>query len=204
MKKNSESPVCRVVKRRDFLCQSAVLCGAAGLPLAAASPHPRNKKPGLTQDPRPEELIAYCGLYCGACDIYQQRISTAGNDLKQVLDGLDFKTIAQQMPGLEDYDSFYKVLNTLIMYFGQCQGCARGGGNPQCPAKICCREKGYRTCAECSQAPCEKIAAAGVAETAAPNLKEIQSLGREKWAREQQAKVEKGFRYSQALQTQKK
>jgi len=32
---------------------------------------------------------------------------------------------------------------------GKCAGCLENGGPPNCGIRECCREKGYRTCAEC-------------------------------------------------------
>ncbi len=32
---------------------------------------------------------------------------------------------------------------------GKCAGCLENGGPPNCKIRECCKERGYRTCAEC-------------------------------------------------------
>jgi hypothetical protein len=62
----------------------------------------------LALEVQPFELAAYCGLYCGAWDIYQKRIGQSGKELEKVLDAYRFNEIATQVAGLEDYETFYK------------------------------------------------------------------------------------------------
>lgn len=204
-KSRDEKPCIAGFGRRDFICKSAMVCCMMNIPFASKG-FPKSETPRMTgPDANPVDLAAYCGLYCGACDIYQKRISQAGNDLKKVLDAYDFNEIANQVPGFEDYEAFYKVLNTIITFFGQCQGCQKGGGPPQCEIRNCCREKGYQTCAECSSFPCDKVkymldSYPGLKE----NMDEIKKIGLEKWCQKQQEKVDKGFRYSGILEEKKK
>lgn len=184
------------IGRRDFLCKSAMVCCMAGLPFPVERiSRGKGQKPeGL--DLNPAELGAYCGLYCGACDIYQKRIGQSGKELKKVLDAYEFSEIAEQIPGFEDYDTFYKVLNKIIFFFGQCPACRKGGGDPECKIRSCCQEKGYQTCAECPSAPCEKMKAISIIPFVTESLKEIKQTGYEKWCQKQQEKVNQGFRYS--------
>lgn len=189
------------IDRRDFILKSAMVCCMTNIPLKASG-FSLSKNDNQTTGPKvnPIELATYCGLYCGACDIYQKRISKSGNELKKILDAMDFNEWAPQVPGLEDYETFYKVLNNIIMYFGQCVTCLKGGGDPQCKVRLCCKEKGYQTCAECPEVPCEKFKQLleGYPQLV-DNLKEIKGIGLEKWCQKQQEKVDKGFRYSEAL-----
>lgn len=186
--------------RRDFIHKSTMACCLLNIPfLTKVLPNDESSKMTET-DVNSLELVTYCGLYCGACDIYQKRISQSGNDLKKVLDALDFSSFSNQVPGLEDYDAFYKVLNTLITLFGQCPTCQKGGGPPQCPIRDCCREKDYETCAECSSFPCEKVKY--IVDSYPPakdNILQIREIGLEKWSQKEQEKVNKGFRYSDIL-----
>jgi len=192
------------IGRRDFIRQSAVVCCMANLPLAALASSEESQSKMAAKGVSPAELATYCGLYCGACDIYQKRISQSGNELKYVLDVYDFGSFAGQIPGLEEYEKFYKVLNTLIAFFGQCPACLKGGGNPQCAIRICAREKGYQTCAECASFPCDKVKVItdGYPD-ARENLMEIKETGLEKWCKKQQELVDKGLRYSTILAKQK-
>jgi len=203
-KKNTENEKLNPGKidRRDFIRKSAMVCCMANIPLAAGGLSLAKNDNAPTAGPKvnPLELATYCGLYCGACDIYQKRISKAGNELKKILTAMDFNEWAPQVPGLEDYAAFDKVLNNIITMFGECPGCMKGGGDPQCKVRLCAKEKGYKTCAECPEVPCGnfKQLMEGYPQIV-DELKEIKSVGLEKWCQKQQEKVDKGYRYSEAL-----
>jgi hypothetical protein len=200
MNSQKKSSTAARIGRRNFICQSAALCCMAKFPYAVSRVPKGNSLKIRALDAKPVELAAYCGLYCGACDIYQQRIGQSGQELKRVLDAYSFEEIATQVPGLEDYKTFNGVLTTLITVFGQCLGCPKDGGPPQCEIRNCCREKGYKTCAECSSVPCEKLKPLlDSYPQLRDDLQEIQKSGLEKWSQEQQEKVDKGLRYSDLL-----
>lgn len=188
------------IGRRDFIRKSAMVCCMANFPFAING-IPKSKGPNTgMSDVKPTDLATYCGLYCGACDIYQKRIGESGKELKKVLDAMKFNEIASQVPGLEDYETFYKILNTIITFFGQCAGCLKGGGDPQCKIRNCCNEKGYQTCAECPSVPCEKLKPLYEGNPQlGDDLQEIKKIGLEKWCQKQQEKVDKGFKYSDIL-----
>lgn len=83
-----------------------------------------------------------CGIDCAKCDAY---ISTQTGDLvlKQVL-AEDFKKNFNKEIALEDLD---------------CDGCLIDGRKigfcAQCTIRQCATEKGFVTCAECADFPCE-------------------------------------------------
>lgn len=194
------------IHRRDFICKSAAACCLVGLFSSKNGLAKEDVSEGETLPRvRPVDLAAYCGIYCGACDIYQKRIGNAGKELKKVLNAYKFNAWANQVPGLEEYESFDKTLTNLMVMFGQCQGCQKGGGNPQCPIRSCCQEKGLTTCAECNDFPCEILSQnlQDSSEMVMNNLKEIKKIGLEKWSKKEQDKVGKGFRYSTAFSEQK-
>jgi hypothetical protein len=197
---NKDNLTAASIGRRDFIRKSAAACCLANFPFAVSG-SPKGKSPNTrTLQVKPVELAAYCGLYCGACDIYQKRIGQSGEELRKVLDAYRFDEITTQVPGLENYEAFHKVLNTLVIIFGQCSGCPKGGGPPQCDIRNCCSEKGYKTCAECSSGPCEKLKPLlDSYPQLEEDLQEIKKSGLEKWSREQQGKVDKGLRYSDIL-----
>jgi hypothetical protein len=203
-KKKNEKLLTGNIDRRDFLCKSALVCCMMNIPFASKSLSKDSVSKAFGSDVNPVELAAYCGLYCGACDIYQKRISQSGNELKKVLDAYDFGLIANQVPGLEDYKAFYNVLNNLITIFGQCEACQKDGGPPQCQIRMCSREKGYQTCAECSSFPCDKVKfiVDGYPQVK-DSIKEIKNIGLEKWCQREQERVNKGFRYSSTLAEKK-
>ncbi|MEM2058924.1 MAG: hypothetical protein QXO76_11855 [Thermoproteota archaeon] len=45
----------------------------------------------------PRELVGYCGLYCGACGIYQGRIKLAVENLRKVINAYGFDRIAPEL-----------------------------------------------------------------------------------------------------------
>ena len=200
----NDKPHSEKIGRRDFICKSALICSAMNIPLVSNSFANDDKQKKVKTEINPNELTTYCGLYCGACDIYQKRIGTSGNELKRLLDIYGFANWANQIPGLEGYETFDKVLTNVIAFFGQCPGCQKGGGNPECPIRICSKEKGYQSCAECDSFPCEKVQ--GIIDSYPPakdNILEIRKIGLKKWAENQQKEVDKGLRYSTVLAKKK-
>ena len=196
-KSRKEIEILGNMDRRDFIRKSFAACCLANIPVAGYGLAKKDKLGKAASEVNPVELAAYCGIYCGACDIHQERISKAGNELKKVLDAMEFESFANQVPGLQNYDTFYKTLNTLITFFGQCAGCQKGGGPPECQIRTCCQEKKYQTCAECDSYPCEKVKY--IVDSYQPsqaNIKEIRDIGLEKWSAKQQEMVDQGFRYS--------
>lgn len=184
------------IGRRDFICKSAMFCCVVGFPFNFEGISKGNSSNSRGFDVKPTELATYCGLYCGLCDIYQKRIGQSGKELKKLLDAYKFSEFASQLPGFEDFGIFYKVLNNIITFFGQCEGCQKGGGDPQCQVRLCCRERGYQTCAECPSVPCEKLKAIGILPFTKENLQKIKKIGYEKWCQKQQEMVNKGLRHS--------
>jgi len=82
-----------------------------------------------------KSLVGYCGLYCGACGIYQRRIKQAVENLKQIIGAYGFDKMMPELakwePSLQHYEKFEKVMAGLIKLFGECPGCGDGGGKPQ-------------------------------------------------------------------------
>jgi len=143
----------------------------------------------------PKELVGYCGLYCGACGIYQGRIKLAVENLRKVIGAYELDKIASELanwdPAFKNYAEFEKVLDGFVRFFGECSGCAADGGDPNCVIRKCCRQKNYATCAECIEMnTCEKLRhLAGSLE----NLKHIKAAGIDNWTKEMQEKVDAGY-----------
>ncbi|MEM2930456.1 MAG: DUF3795 domain-containing protein [Thermoproteota archaeon] len=99
--------------------------------------------------------MGYCGLYCGACGIYQGRIKLAVENLRKVIGAYGFDKITPELakwdPAFKNYAEFERVLDGLVRLFGECPGCVAGGGNPDCTVRQCCKQKDYATCAECTE-----------------------------------------------------
>ena len=110
----------------------------------------------------PKNLIGYCGLYCGACGIYQGRIKQAVENLRKIIGAYGFDKIAPELakwePAFQHYGEFEKVMDGLVKLFGECPGCIGGGGDPNCKLRQCCGQKSYITCVECAEmGTCKKL-----------------------------------------------
>jgi hypothetical protein len=62
-----------------------------------------------------KDLVSYCGLYCGACGIYQRRIKQAVENLRNVIEAYGFDKIYSELvnyePAFQHYAEFEKVLD---------------------------------------------------------------------------------------------
>lgn len=144
-----------------------------------------------------KSLVGYCGLYCGACGIYQRRIKQAVENLKQIIGAYGFDKMMPELakwePSLQHYERFEKVMDGLIKLFGECPSCGNGGGNPNCIVRECCKQKGYTLCVECSDMEdCGKLQQYGSVKK---ELQRIKITGFDKWLEEMQRKVVAGYCY---------
>jgi hypothetical protein len=148
-------------------------------------------------------LAAYCGLYCGACAVYQGKFKEAARSLQGLVQAYKVAEwapdAAKFIPALKGYSEFEGVLGWLAAF--DCQGCLAGGGDPECPIRICAKGKGLAGCWECDEEPCEKLEM--VVDKDYPGCIEerrrIREIGLEAWVAEMAAKVEAGFSYLEVL-----
>jgi hypothetical protein len=72
----------------------------------------------------PKDLIGYCGLYCGACGIYQGKMKQAVENLRKIIGYYGFDKITVELakwePAFQYYAEFENVLNGLVKLFGGC------------------------------------------------------------------------------------
>lgn len=110
-----------------------------------------------------KNLIAYCGLYCGDCYMYQSKIADLARDLRKELRQAKFEKSAELLSKLPffkpliNYRQCYDVLGTLVRF--RCKKtCRDGGGPPFCKMRICCQKKDFNGCWECVEfETCEKL-----------------------------------------------
>jgi hypothetical protein len=110
-----------------------------------------------------EDLIAYCGLYCGDCHGYQQKIPDLARDLRKELRKAKYQKLADSLATstfgqvFQDYNKCYQVLGAMVKF--RChQGCRAGGGPPFCKIRNCCQKKGVVGCWECTEfESCDKL-----------------------------------------------
>lgn len=143
----------------------------------------------------PKNLMGYCGLYCGACGIYQGKIKQAVENLRKIISYYGFDKITSELakwePAFHHYREFENVMDGLVKIFGECPACIAGGGNPNCAVRECCKQKGYTICADCTDMEtCGKLKRF---PWAIEEMKKIKVMGVDKWAEEMQKKVEAGY-----------
>ena len=110
-----------------------------------------------------EKLIAYCGLFCGECFGYEQKIHNLARDLRKELRKKNYDKFASFMAKsgfgkkFINYDKCYEVLGEMIKF--RChKGCRDGGGNPFCGIRKCCQKKGFDGCWQCEEfTKCKKL-----------------------------------------------
>jgi hypothetical protein len=149
----------------------------------------------------PADFVGYCGLYCNACGIRQERIKTAVSNLRDILAHYSFDKMMPELakwePSLKHYNEFSEVMNGLVKMFGDCPGCLQGGGDPNCKVRSCANEKSYRTCAECREVEtCEPLAPYRKGyKGLTPALQNIRKNGIVSYAEDMQKKVDDGYSY---------
>jgi len=151
-------------------------------------------------------LVGYCGLYCNACGIRQQKIKTAVNNLRRIIAAYGFDKLMPELanwePSFKHYKEFDQVMDGLVKLFGDCPCCLQSGGDPNCKVRSCAKQRGYRTCAECSKAEiCEPLAPyrkgyKGLTQA----LQNIRKSGINKYAEEMEKKVAKEYSYLEERQ----
>jgi len=110
-----------------------------------------------------EDLITYCGLYCGDCHGYQQKIPDLARDLRKELRRTKYDKFAHALSAwnfgkaYKNYDACYEVLGAMVRF--RChKGCRSGGGPPFCKMRACCQKKGLKGCWECAEfETCKKL-----------------------------------------------
>jgi hypothetical protein len=110
-----------------------------------------------------QDLIAYCGLYCGDCVGQTQTVANLARDLRKELRRNRFDKMAEMMAKVpffkefENYDKCYSLLGAMMKL--RCTKACRGnGGPPDCGVRNCAREKKLDGCWQCDDFPtCEKL-----------------------------------------------
>ena len=110
-----------------------------------------------------ENLLAYCGLFCGDCHGFSGKIPDLARDLRKELRKIRYEKFAKFIStysfgkDFENYDECYKVLGAMVKF--RCRkGCRSGGGSPFCKIRKCAQKKGIEGCWLCSEFEnCEKL-----------------------------------------------
>ena len=147
-----------------------------------------------------EDLMTYCGGYCRECSLFTeyQALREAAALIGELIDvhGLQNWIPGSWLPEAENKFDFAEFRKGLAFFsdpesWHVCRKtCKDGGGFPECPIRICCRERGLDLCFDCGDFPCEKV-------KGYPNMikrgGEYKKLGRDEWLREQEKKASQGY-----------
>jgi hypothetical protein len=105
-----------------------------------------------------QNLISYCGLYCGDCPAYTQSIANLAKELRQELRRSKCDKAAPALGKIpsfgafKHYRQFCDLLGTMIKM--RCKKpCRTGGGYAQCRIKKCVKKKGLLGCWQCDDFP---------------------------------------------------
>jgi hypothetical protein len=97
-----------------------------------------------------KDQVAPCGIRCGDCDLGNGSVSETATDLMRYVKRYDLPSWAHELPGGSDID--FKQFELNLAWVGKwlkCPGCLRGGGNPECPIRLCAKERDLSNCAQC-------------------------------------------------------
>ncbi len=108
-----------------------------------------------------EELVAYCGINCKDCKARSKRRIELARLLKESLEELPLELFSEILPSFKNVRQVMDFLEFLPQ-MGQAQTCCTSAkmacGNPDCEIRICVKNKGIRTCAECADyTTCSKL-----------------------------------------------
>jgi hypothetical protein len=98
-----------------------------------------------------KDQVAPCGIRCGDCAMGNGSVAETAGNLKMYIQMYELPSWAHELPGGAEID--FKQFDwdlTWVEKFLGCPGCHKGGGSPECPIRICSKEKGFSSCSQCS------------------------------------------------------
>ncbi len=110
-------------------------------------------------------LVAYCGLYCGDCFWHTGKVGRLAGELSKEIRSSGYDQYARYVSrfptgsGLKNFSRFQDVL-TVMQVPGCTKTCRKGGCDPKCGFRQCCRAHGYDGCWQCERfEKCPSLAA---------------------------------------------
>jgi len=100
-----------------------------------------------------KDLVAYCGINCKDCKARSKRRVELAKLFKESLQELPLELFSEILPPFKNVNQVMDFLEFLPQ-LGQVQTCCISEkmpcGKPDCEIRICVKNKGFRTCAECA------------------------------------------------------
>lgn len=164
-----------------------------------------------------QHLIAPCGIYCGACDIFLGNSRNLAKEMYRILNGFNIADVGPWTIGIqrERVVDFLNILQNWSQS-SKCPGCWARGGSRSCPIRACSQQQAFLTCAECDRMPCNRLEEAPSPGAAAflglitkrysnwniVNLERIREIGYRHFVDEMQEKVRNGFLTSDVISSE--
>jgi len=135
-----------------------------------------------------EDLLAYCGFYCGDCLGYTGVVADAAQGLMDILEAYKFERTAECVfpDQLKEYDKFCEMLGFMTEL--RCSGICRqeeGTRPSSCEVKSCCIDQGFYACYECDDfETCDKLRLLHKGlhtDARVKNMRAIREMGLEAW-----------------------
>ena len=101
-----------------------------------------------------EELVAFCGINCKDCRTRSERRLKLAKLFKESLRELPLEMFKEILPPFKNIDQVMEFLEFVPQLSGTqtcCTSTKQPCGNPTCEIRICVKNNGYRTCAECTE-----------------------------------------------------
>ncbi|MDY6880524.1 MAG: DUF3795 domain-containing protein [Desulfatiglans sp.] len=167
-------------------------------------------------------LIAPCGIYCGACDLFLGRSREHAKELSRIMKGFNMIDVGPPIMRVEQEKirEFIEILDNWSRG-EKCPGCWEGvcwesSGTTACLVRECTKKQGFLTCAECEKMPCHEHHGDEVIESPQAgawlqivtkrysgwnidNLRRIREIGYRRFIDEMEKKVKSGFLTSDVI-----
>jgi hypothetical protein len=91
--------------------------------------------------------ISYCGIWCGSCVVGNGALRELTRRYEEIVENYGLDGWA---PDDLDYKEFSRGLSS-IQSMPLCEGCLKGGGNPDCQMRACAVSRGLTDCNDCDQ-----------------------------------------------------
>ncbi|HOI70404.1 MAG: DUF3795 domain-containing protein [Methanothrix sp.] len=104
-----------------------------------------------TDSDKPE--VGPCGIVCGFCPLGSGAVAETAERARGFLEGCNIPDwaplVSEEGCGI-DWHQVVEGLEWMRRY-ALCPGCESGGGPPDCPIRVCAREKGLDLCSFCGE-----------------------------------------------------
>ncbi|MBN1323763.1 MAG: DUF3795 domain-containing protein [Methanotrichaceae archaeon] len=94
-----------------------------------------------------------CGITCGSCPMGSGLAASDASRAREVIASCKIAEWAPLVPGAGGSEIDWDQVERGLIWVEEnalCAGCEGGGGPPECPIRICAKDKGFSLCSDCS------------------------------------------------------